>query len=382
MNKTRERGKMLGVVLVMMVVGMTACPGLAVIQVPPGEAGKIVLNTETGVYEVVGDLNEGIVIDANGVTLDGGGFMVTGPGYGDGVKIVDKTNVVVTDLTVTGFSQGIYVSNSSIPIADHVGGHHLIGNTVNNNSLYGISIMRSNSNIIEGNDANSNDEGIRLNTYCSDNIIIDNTLNSNVVRGILLNAYCHYNYVMRNVISDNGCGIQLFSSTGNEIYNNDFINNATHVYGQYSYNNILSMDPPIGGNYWDDWSGNDNDGDGLIDDNPRTLTVGTDEYPMVVAYSDRMLMLIENIIDFFDDGVATNGITARGRTPETRLSAFRSMLEDAQAEILLGEYGAPCPCLADAMDNCDGEKRDLIIGPDVPELFIMIENLTIVLGCE
>ena len=371
--------KMFGVVLLMLFIGMLASQGFA-ITVPPDDPNDTRIQFVGGAWKLQEDLYEPIEIVESNLTLDGNEHTVTGPGNGTGITITDKTNVVVTDLTVTDFTIGIYASNSNTP--EYLGQHHLVGNTVNDNSLYGISLMRSKGNTIEGNDVSFNDsEGIRLNAYCSENVIIDNTLDSNVVRGILLNNSCHYNVLSRNIITNNGSGIYLYQSTGNEIYNNDFINNGTHVWGQYSYNNILSMDPPIGGNYWDDWSGNDNDGDGLIDDNPRTLSVGTDYYPMVAAYSDRMVMLINDAIDFFDEGVATNGIRARGKNPEIPLGQFRDMLEDALGDIMLEDYASACGNLEDALDACDGEKKDLITGPDVETLYDMIVVLTVALGC-
>jgi len=421
MNSTGEQAKISGVVLMMLFVGMAACQGFGITVPPPPEDERILLVGST--WKLQEDLYETIEIVESNLTLDGNGFSVTGSPGAKGVEIVGLTNVVVKDMDITAFSQGIYLSNCtgcSLEYNDLSGniygygvymygssGNDIIGNIATGN-IYGIYLSQfSDGNTVEGNDTSSSTyHGIFLNSYCDDNVIIGNTANSNGNCGITVSAYSRYNELANNTITNNGTGIATASSSfqtivrnvisnnttglslgsscnSNDIYNNDFINNGTqYSISTSSLGNEYSMDPPIGGNYWSDWSGNDNDGDGLIDDNPRLLTNGTDYYPMIAAYSDRMVMLIENIIDFFDDGVATNGIMARGKTPEIPLGQFRDMLEDALADIIDKDYASACGNLDDALGACDGEKKDLITGPDVETLYNMIVELQITLECE
>ena len=236
-------------------------------------------------------------------------------------------------------------------MVDHSSGCQLVGNTITNCPT-GIYLFSGHDNIVSGNTVFGNDTGIGF---------ADASYN---------------NTVTYNIILDNDYGIG-FSTSANRItvYNNDFIANGVQAQAFSFTDNNVYYDNDEGGNYWDDWDilYDDDDGDGFLDEPRRNLPGSSDgdQLPLANMYP----------VKFFDDCRVDETITARGKDPNVRLDAFRSMLEDAQAEILLGEYGAPCPYLADAMDNCDGVKRDLITGPDVPALFIMIENLAIAWGC-
>ena len=90
------------------------------------------------------------------------------------------------------------------------------------------------------------------------------------------------NTITRNLIKDNsyyGLYIEPFSN-GNSIYHNNFINNSQHAHDEC--NNVWNDIYPSGGNYWDDYLGVDNNGDG-IGDTPYLIPGGSniDEYPLI-----------------------------------------------------------------------------------------------------
>ena len=138
-------------------------------------------------------------------------------------------------------------------------------------------------------------------------LIIDNTIVNNAGSGILLYA-SHNNTITRNNISSNERGLwwqqweQSEASEGNRIYFNNFNNNKDvdlyegcipiadniwnstspmpYFYEGVSYTNQL-------GNYWSNYTGSDNDGDGIGDD-PYAVpnSSDTDFRPLVTGFEN------------------------------------------------------------------------------------------------
>ena len=88
------------------------------------------------------------------------------------------------------------------------------------------------------------------------------------------------NTLTDNTASNNNHGILLRSSSSNQIYNNNFINNSIQASVEDGSGNEFSLEKPNGGNYWSDWTSPDNDGDGFWD-NPYVFAGGQDNFPWV-----------------------------------------------------------------------------------------------------
>ncbi len=161
-------------------------------------------------------------------------------------------------------------------------------NTANNNDRYGIILPCSESNTISYNTAN-------YNTYCG--ICLDVSHYNNIYGNVAFNnefgiifrrsvrsywiAGCHNNTISGNIINSNSeYGILFRSCVNNNIYLNCFTNNVVHACDEGGNN---YWDNGVKGNFWSNYTGLDEDGDG-IGDIPYNIngTAGSkDNYPLM-----------------------------------------------------------------------------------------------------
>jgi parallel beta-helix repeat protein len=137
------------------------------------------------------------------------------------------------------------------------------------NGTYGVYLELSNGCILDNNCISDNGDGIYLNDSDS-------------------------NIITHNIVTNNGfclSGIHLSSSNNNSIYLNDFINNSNNVNStgsantwnspskiNHTYNGSTYTD--YLGNYWDNYTGSDVNGNG-IGDTPYSINSDNDDYPLM-----------------------------------------------------------------------------------------------------
>lgn len=193
---------------------------------------------------------------------------------GNGIQVFNTSGVEVVGNDISDTRDGIYVDISTKALfrgnkIHHVryGTHYMNTNysVWENNESYqnkgGLALMEVRNLIVRNNIAWGNeDHGIMLRT------IQDSVIENNVVAGNGRGFFIYdaeYNVVRNNVVINNRIGIHLSAgSSNNKVDGNDFIDNQEQV------KFVAARDVEWGrtqGNYWSNYSGWDQNGDGVGD---------------------------------------------------------------------------------------------------------------------
>lgn len=194
------------------------------------------------------DLNQEIQIDSDGITLDGNGHLLTGSNTGNGVLVTGRSNVIIKNIGISGFTNGIYLySSRSISLINNNASYNSNGirlflsdnntlqdNIASHNYYSGIAIYyRSNYNTIIGNTASYNYQDTRYSefagiaVYGGSNNIVSNNAVSNQGFGISLSDNSHT--VSGNHVSNNKLGIRSFFGSDNTIVDNVVESNGSGI---------------------------------------------------------------------------------------------------------------------------------------------------------
>ncbi len=218
-----------------------------------------------------------LIINTNGVTLDGQGHHIIGDGLSDGIYIGNSNNLKILNLQISNTRNGIFLNNSSDNTIANV---TTVWNTEN-----GIwAIHDSDNNIIKNNLSGFNiQHGISIgdadNSYIIDNLV---THTKDAIRLEKAN----YNTVSGNYVWENRVeGIDLHESSENLIYNNNVfetfaisvLDDCEECASQYFMNSV--------GNYYQVYDAiaegcNDSDSNGICDE-PYIFDEGMDKFPSV-----------------------------------------------------------------------------------------------------
>ncbi|UCG69311.1 MAG: right-handed parallel beta-helix repeat-containing protein [Thermoplasmata archaeon] len=214
-----------------------------------------------------------------------------------GIQLPYCSNISIIGSKIIDNYRGIYARRSSnIEIWNNNVSYHvnsglllpqcsyinITGNTVLSNGGTGIDISLSDDNTISNNMLEGNNYGVHM--FAASNNLVHRNFISNSRYGIDVRAsMTSDNIFMGNtILNSTEFGIYVNSAVNNYFYHNNIINNMIQAYDDVD--NIWDNGYPSGGNYWDDYTGSDGNGDG-IGDTPYVIDSNSrDNYPLMTPY--------------------------------------------------------------------------------------------------
>ncbi|MFB6344903.1 MAG: right-handed parallel beta-helix repeat-containing protein, partial [bacterium] len=235
-------------------------------QVGPGDTVKADAGTYGETVEITADTLALVGVDSgvNGTVLDFGDSTATTAAKGiyadtehdilidslrvmnsyDGIKFKNVDNLIIRNSTVKNHGNvGMWVLDSSSPritgnITRSNSSVGLLFNTVSSGKIRsnvsrlnggdGFELTKSDNNVVENNEAISeNNNGIFVTNKSNNNLVKSNLVEGNLFTGIFVNASSDTNRFVYNTVSSNDdLGIDIYGSNHNRFHQNSILNNA------------------------------------------------------------------------------------------------------------------------------------------------------------
>jgi parallel beta-helix repeat protein len=226
-----------------------------------------------------------IDVQRNNIVLDGSGYTVQGSSF---AIWVHADNVTIRNVEITDSGVGINLEDRYYD--EEIRNIYISENNITGNQMC-VRVHESYNVTIERNTlANSLEWGLYLDKAVN-TTVWGNNITNNAYHGIHLIEAVNTTVWGNNIMNNAYTGVHAMWSDGhsnNIFYHNNFINNTKHVDAGGDTGEAGTWDNgyPSCGNYWDDYTGVDADGDGVGDTPYIMLSAGgkyenVDNYPLM-----------------------------------------------------------------------------------------------------
>ena len=199
------------------------------------------------------------------------------------VALVNCSGITVQNLDLSSNGQGVLLAFTS---------NSTIRNNDLSNNMDAIWIVSSSNNVISGNNITGTEFGVAFVNYgnkinSGNNWVANNTINQNK-RGIWLSR--NNNFFVGNNITNNESGVWISGSSNNTFYHNNFVNNTNTVFDIARQGFLGAISQNIWdngeseGNYWDNYTGADENKDAIGDTPHLIYENNTDNFPLMECY--------------------------------------------------------------------------------------------------
>ena len=190
----------LAVLMILLLTGSNANAGcIGEITGTDYQCGDTVIESCTFNEDLGCSVKYGLIIGADGITINGAGHSITTSANSDeeGIHNQGCDNVTIKDLSINGFCYGIYFTNSD--------NCSILNNTIDYQQGSGIWLFSSSYNNIAWNNIYDGISG--------HGILLSNSANNNTIQN-------------NNVSTVNGIGINIIDSQSNQLYENRICDNV------------------------------------------------------------------------------------------------------------------------------------------------------------
>jgi len=128
-------------------IGVVKAEGTIYIRADGNVEGTDNIQREGNVYTFTDNINGEIVVEMDGIVVDGDSYTLQGIGNGTGIYLRKRTNVTIQNIAIKNFTYGIYLKGTSTQRSIN---NKILGNNVTDNTV-GIILDYSPYNVLRNN---------------------------------------------------------------------------------------------------------------------------------------------------------------------------------------------------------------------------------------